>query len=68
MQCDNVVVLDRKLIPARFSSWCNDLTHMRFHSSCHFVGGTLTPTRFSSWCNVFDDNVVVLDGKLSYES
>ena len=28
----------------------------------------LTSTRFPSWCNVIDDNVVVLDGKLSYES
>ena len=28
----------------------------------------LTPTRFLSWCNVFDNNVVVLDGKLPYES
>ena len=31
-------------------------------------GGKLTPTRFPSQCNVFDDNVVVLDGILSYES
>ena len=30
--------------------------------------GNLTPTRFPSWCNVFDDNVVVLDRKLTYES
>ena len=27
----------------------------------------LTPARFPSWCNVFDNNVVVLDGKLPYE-
>ena len=25
-------------------------------------------TRFPLWCNVFDDNVVVLDGKLPYEN
>ena len=30
--------------------------------------GKLTPARFPSWCKVFDDNVVVLDGKLPYES
>ena len=28
----------------------------------------LTPIRFSSLCNVFDDNVVVIDEKLPYES
>ena len=32
------------------------------------LGAKLTPTRFSSWCNVFDDNAVVLDEKLTYES
>ena len=32
------------------------------------LGAKLTSTRFPSWCNVFDDNVVVLDGKLTYES
>ena len=32
------------------------------------LGANLTPTRFSSWCNVFDDNAVVLDEKLTYES
>ena len=30
--------------------------------------GKLIPARFPSWCNVFDDNVAVLDGKLTYES
>ena len=68
VQCDNVVVLDRKLIRARFLSWCNELTHMSFHSSCHVVRRKLTPTRFPSWCNVFDDNLAVLNGKLPYES
>ena len=28
----------------------------------------LTLVIFLSWCNVFDSNVVVLDGKLPYES
>ena len=28
----------------------------------------LTLARFASWCNVFDNNVAMLDGKLSYES
>ena len=28
----------------------------------------VTPARFPSWCIVIDDNVVVLDGKLHYES
>ena len=32
------------------------------------LGAKLAPTRFPSWCNVFDDNVVVSDGKLTYES
>ena len=27
----------------------------------------LNPARFLSWCNAFDNNVVVLDGKLPYE-
>ena len=31
------------------------------------LGAKLTPTIFSSWCNVFDDIVVVLDEKLTYE-
>ena len=30
--------------------------------------GKLTSATFPSWCNVFDNNVVVLDGKLAYES
>ena len=33
-----------------------------------FYEWKLTPTRFPSWCNVIDDNVVVVDGKLQYES
>ena len=28
----------------------------------------LTVARFPSWCIVIDDNVVVLDGKIPYES
>ena len=28
----------------------------------------LTPTRFPSWWNVFDDIVLVLDRKVTYES
>ena len=27
----------------------------------------LTIARFEPWCNVFDNNVVVSDGKLPYE-
>jgi len=29
--------------------------------------GKLTLGRFSSWCNIFDDDMVVLDGKPPYD-
>ena len=68
MQCDNVVVLDKKLIRARFLSWCNELTHMSFHSSynaliieANTLKVKLIITRFPSACYVFDNNVTVLD-------
>ena len=30
--------------------------------------GKITPATFPSWCHVFDNNVVVLDGKPPYEN
>ena len=57
-----------KLTPARFPSWCTELTHISFPYSAMLLEEKLTTTRFPSWCNVFDNNVVVLDEKLPYES
>ena len=62
------MLLEGKLTLARFSSWCNELTHISFNLSCMLLEGKLTLARFASWCNVFDDSVDVLDGKLPYES
>ena len=63
MQCDNVIVLDRKLIPTRFSSWC-----YVFDDNVVVLDEKLTTTRFPSWCIMIYHNVVVLDEKLHYES
>ena len=62
------MLLEGKLTLAIFSSLCNELTHISFHSLCMLLEGKLTLARFASWCNIFDDNVVVLDIKLTYES
>ena len=60
--------LEGKLTPARFSSWCNELTYMDFTHRAMLLEGKLTLARFASWCNVFDENVPVLDGKILYEN
>ena len=62
------MLLKGNLTPARFSSWCNELTHISFPYSAMFLEGKLTQARFPSWCHVFDNNVAMLDGKLPYES
>ena len=39
------------------------------YSPCNVLSlQNLIPARFPSWCIVIDDNVVVLDGKVYYES
>ena len=66
----------QKLTPARFPSWCNELTHISFHSMYNalrtkaitFFKGKLVIARFPSSCYVFDDNVIVLDRKLHFEN
>ena len=70
------MLLKRKLTPARFPSWCNELTHISFHSTYNdlrtkaitFFKGKLVIARFPSSCYVFDNIVFVLDRKLPYEN
>ena len=72
MQC----LKKKKLTPTRFLSWCNDLTHISFHSMYNalrtkaimFFKGKLVIARFPSSYYVFDDNVVVLYRKQPYEN
>ena len=58
---NDVVVLDEKLSSGSKHT-------LVFTHRVMLLERKLTPARFASWCNVFDDNVVVLDGKLPYES
>ena len=39
-----------------------------FIHSAMLLEGKTTRAKFASWCNVFDNNVAVLDRKLTYES
>ena len=78
------MLLDRKLTPARFPSWCKvfddnvvvldgklpyESQHtLAFIHRAMLLEGKLTHARFASWCNVFKDNVAMLNGKLPYKS
>ena len=63
----------QKLTLGRIPSWCNELTHISFHSSynalrmkANTLKVKLIITIFPSSCYVFDDNVAILDRKLPY--
>ena len=66
----------QKLTLTRFPSWCNELTHISFHSPYNalrmkantLLKGKLIIARFPSSCYVFDEIVIVLDRKVYFEN
>jgi len=57
-----------KSIALQFHLNLKHLKHITMTWGGMLLEGELTPARFPSWCNVFDNNVVVLDEKIPYES